>query len=61
MSKAQEHGLLLVLEDGGRKVEILQPLVETFEHMAAAHIARAQFDVHLANEDYDLLPMDLCA
>lgn len=56
--KAESEGLLKVLEDGGRKIQILPPLQGSFEGMVATIIARAQFDVHLANGDYDLLPYD---
>jgi hypothetical protein len=58
MKRAEAEGLVRLLEDGGRKIEILSPLNDIFENMVAAHIARAQFDIHLANKDYDLLPMD---
>ncbi|MBA8879055.1 hypothetical protein [Phyllobacterium myrsinacearum] len=58
MQRAEIEGLVHVLEDGGRKIEILPPLDDVFENMVAAHIARVQFDIHLANKDYDLLPID---
>ena len=58
MKKAETEGLVLLLEDGGRKIKVLPPLVDVFETMVAAHVARAQFDIHLANKDYDLLPID---
>lgn len=58
MKKAEAEGLLTLLEDGGRKIQLLEPLREGFEKVVALIIARAQFDVHLANGDYDLLPFD---
>lgn len=61
MKKAEVGGLVRLLEDGGRKIEILPPLTDVFENMVASHVARAQFDMHLANGDYDLLPVDRCA
>ena len=39
-------------------IQLLEPLREGFEKVVALIIARAQFDVHLANGDYDLLPFD---
>lgn len=56
MKKAEAEGLVRLLEDGGRKVEILPPLDDVFENMVAAIVARGQFSVHLANKDCDLLP-----
>ncbi|QND55053.1 hypothetical protein HB779_24650 (plasmid) [Phyllobacterium sp. 628] len=61
MKRAEVEGLVRLLEDGGRKIEILPTLNDVFENMVAAHIARAQFDIHLANQDFDLLPVDLYA
>jgi len=61
MKKAEGEGFVRLLENGGRKVEILPPLNDVFENMVASHVAREQFNIHLANEDYDLLPMDRCA
>ncbi|SDP52397.1 helix-turn-helix domain-containing protein [Phyllobacterium sp. OV277] len=58
MKRAEAEGLVRLLEDGGRRIDILPPLDDVFENMVAAHIARAQFDIHLANKDYDLLPID---
>lgn len=58
MKRAEAEGLVRLLEDGGRQIEILPALNDVFENMVAAHIARAQFDIHLANRDYDLLPID---
>lgn len=58
MKKAEAEGFVRLLQDGGRKVEILDPLREIFENIVAMNVTRAQFDMHLANEDYDLLPFD---
>lgn len=58
MRKAEAEGFVRLLQDGGRKVEILNPLREIFENIVAMNVTRAQFDMHLANEDYDLLPFD---
>lgn len=59
--KAEEAGLVLLHENGGRRIEILPALDLLHEEILAAHIARTQFVTHLANEDYDLLPVDQAA
>ena len=61
MKKAENDGFIRVVKDGGREIEILPPLQNLFESMVAARVARAQFDIHLANRDYDLLPIDKSA
>lgn len=61
MQKAEAEGLVRLLEGGGRRVEVLPTLMEVFANIVAVHVARVQFNVHLANRDYDLLPMDRCA
>ncbi|MEP7454206.1 hypothetical protein [Phyllobacterium sp. SB3] len=61
MKVAEAEGLVRLHERGGRRVEILPPLTEMFGKIVASHIAKVQFDIHLANEDCDLLPVDLCA
>ncbi|MBB3147417.1 CRP-like cAMP-binding protein [Phyllobacterium trifolii] len=61
MKRAEAEGLVRLLEAGGRKVKILPPLVDAFENMVAAHVAKTQFGMHLANKDYDLLPIGRCA
>ena len=62
MTSAAAEGLVRLRELGGRWVEILPPLTEIFYKFVASHVAKVQFDVHLANKDYDLLPpVDLCA
>ncbi|MBZ9603715.1 hypothetical protein [Phyllobacterium chamaecytisi] len=61
MKRAEAEGLVHLLEAGGRKVKILSPLVDVFENMVAAHVAKTQFGMHLANKDYDLLPIERCA
>ncbi|MEI5679923.1 helix-turn-helix domain-containing protein [Mesorhizobium sp. CCNWLW179-1] len=58
MKKAEAGGFVRLLEDGGRRVQILPPLEAFFENIVALNVARAQFDLHLANGDYDLLPID---
>lgn len=58
MKKAEAGGFVRLLEDGGRQVQILPPLEAFFENIVAVNVARAQFDIHLANGDYDLLPID---
>ncbi|MGH6761154.1 MAG: hypothetical protein ACRECW_06130 [Phyllobacterium sp.] len=56
--KAEEAGLVALHENGGRRIEILPSLDLLHEELVASHIARTQFATHLANEDYDLLPVD---
>ena len=58
MKKAEAQGFVRLHEEGGRSVEILPPLRDLFENIVAARLARAQFDIHLANEDFHLLPID---
>ena len=58
MKKAEAEGLVRLLQDGGRKIQILPPLRDVFENLVAMNVTRAQFDMHLANRDYDLLPFD---
>lgn len=58
MKKVEAEGLVRLHSDGGRKIEILPALNEIFENVVAARVAKTQFDLHLANRDYDLLPMD---
>ncbi|GLS30998.1 hypothetical protein SAMN04488498_11473 [Mesorhizobium albiziae] len=58
MKKAEAEGLVRLLQDGGRQVQILPQLQDVFESIVAMNVARAQFDMHLANGDYDLLPFD---
>jgi hypothetical protein len=58
MKKAQAEGFVRLLQDGGRRVQILPPLKDVFENLVAMNVTRAQFDMHLANGDYDLLPFD---
>lgn len=58
MKKAEAGGFVRLLQDGGRRVQILPPLEVFFENIVAANVARSQFDVHLANGDYDFLPID---
>jgi hypothetical protein len=53
---AESEGLLKIVEDGGQKILLRPALIDIFEHMVAAQIAKAQFDIHVANKDYDLLP-----
>lgn len=58
MKKAEAEGLVRLLQEGGRRVQILPPLRDVFENIVAMNVTRAQFDMHLANGDYDLLPFD---
>jgi hypothetical protein len=58
MKKAETSGFVRLLQDGGRRVQILPPLETLFENVVASNVAQAQFDIHLANGDYDLLPVD---
>ncbi|MBP0657085.1 winged helix-turn-helix domain-containing protein, partial [Mycobacterium tuberculosis] len=39
MKRAEAEGLVRLLEDGGRQIEILPTLNDVFENMVAAHIA----------------------
>jgi hypothetical protein len=48
MRKAEAGGFVHLLQKGGRQVRLLPPLEELFENIVAAHIARAQLDMHLA-------------
>lgn len=61
MKKAETEGMVRLMDAGGRHIELLPPLKEVFNNIVASHIAKVQFDIHLANEDYDLLPAELCA
>ena len=58
MRKAEAEGFVRLLQEGGRRVQILPPLRDVFENIVAMNVTRAQFDMHLANGDYDLLPFD---
>ncbi len=58
MRKAEAEGFVHLLQEGGRRVQILPPLRDVFENIVAMNVTRAQFDMHLANGDYDLLPFD---
>ncbi|MGH6862289.1 MAG: hypothetical protein ACRECY_18750, partial [Phyllobacterium sp.] len=60
MTRAELEGLVRLIEPGGRKIEILPALDDIFDNVVAIHVAKAQFDIHLANGDYDLLPIDRC-
>lgn len=51
MRKAENAGLVRLLQKGGRLVEIRPPLVDLFENVVAAWIVRAQLDMHLAMAD----------
>lgn len=48
LKKAEAEGLLRVLRKGGRRVQILPPLVDLFENTVAASIVRSRLDMHLA-------------
>ncbi|MEP7452846.1 hypothetical protein [Phyllobacterium sp. SB3] len=58
MKRAEDDGLVRLLETGGRKVELLPRLDDVFAEMVASRVARAQFDIHLANGEYHMLPID---
>lgn len=61
MKRAEADGLVRLLEDGGRKVRLLPLLDDIFANMVAAGLARAEFDIHLANREYNLLPIPASA
>jgi hypothetical protein len=51
MRKAEAEGFVQLLQKGGRQIRLLPPLEDLFENIVAAHIARAQLDMHLAMGD----------
>jgi len=58
MRKAAAGGFVRLLQNGGRRIEILPPLNDLFENVVAANVAGAQLDLHLARGDDELLRLD---